>query len=116
MARQRKNKQPKFSRLRQAAVDELVASHPTWTTGQLTEWWVAHDSDPNARAELGRYLRWPPEVPKPGQVNVDPRLKRQRERVRTPLVLDLERRLAEGTKNPRPTQRVDVGNPDDGFE
>jgi hypothetical protein len=32
-------------------------------------------------------------------------------RIRTPLVQDLERHLREGVKRPRPTGRVDFGNP-----
>jgi hypothetical protein len=83
----------------QAFADELVRAHPNATSGELLNM-VA----PNRRDDLAKYLRWPPDMPRPAQ-NVP------KQRVRTPLTIDLERRLAEGVKNPRPRRRVDVGSP-----
>lgn len=84
----------------QQFADRLVASNPNKTSGELLEM-VA----PERRAELQKLLRYVPPPPE------SERLRRKRERIRTPLVADLERHLAERAAKPRsrPTGPVNTG-------
>ena len=86
-----------MTKLTQRFADNLVRSHPDHTAGQLLAL-VA----PERRAELARHLRYVPP-------REDPRLRRKRERIRTPMVMDLEKRLAAGVTRPRPTGPVNTG-------
>lgn len=91
----------------QTLVDRLVLAHPNATTAELSDLWVAASGE--SKADKFYWLvRWPPGVERP---SVTPIPRPASERARTPLVADLEARLAAGPKNPRPHRRVDTGNP-----
>lgn len=88
----------------QRFADRLVSSNPDATSGELLAMVV-----PERRAALAKLLRY---VPPAGAVSTETTLRRKRDRAVTPLVADLQRRLAERATikhRSRPTGPVNTG-------
>lgn len=92
------------SHITQAFVDRLVRDRPDATGGEILAVF-----EPAHRLAAQALLRWPPGPRRPSVTDEPLRVPGKIERVHTPLVRDLEHRLAQGPANPRPTGRVNVG-------